>query len=82
MPNPVKDDLYNIVEAHLTKDVADQVNDLIDRFLTKTYTEAVSLATDQLLNAVYLRKYGATVEANGDLEQLILAALTSSGSAG
>ncbi|MBD1848289.1 hypothetical protein H6F89_34065 [Cyanobacteria bacterium FACHB-63] len=82
MPKPEKDDLYNIVEAHLTEDVAKKVNDLIERFLMKTDTEAVALATDQLLNAVYLRKYGATLEADSDLERLIFAALTSSGSAG
>jgi MoxR-like ATPase len=82
MPKPEKSDLYNIVEAHLTKDVANQVDDLIQRFLSKTDTQAALLATDQLLNAVYLRKYGAQVEANGELEKLILAALTSTGSGG
>ena len=82
MPKPEKTDLYNIIEAHLTKEVADQVDDLIQRFLGKTDTEAAMLATDQLLNAVYLRKYGAQVEANGELEKLILAALTSTGSSG
>jgi MoxR-like ATPase len=82
MPKPVKDDLYNIVEAHLTKDVADEVNDLIARFFQKTDSEAALLATDQLLNAVYLRKHGASVEEDGDLERLLLAALTSTGSSG
>ena len=82
MPKPEETDLYNIVEAHLTKEVADQVNDLIKRFLSKTDTDAAMLATDQLLNAVYLRKYGAQVEENSDLEKLILAALTSTGSSG
>lgn len=79
MPQPIKADLYNIVEAHLTKEVADQVNDLIEHFLTKTDQEATALATDQLLNAVYLRKYGATVDSDSDLAKLILAVLTSSG---
>lgn len=82
MPKPEKTDLYNIVEAHLTKEVADQVEDLIERFLSKTDTEAAMVATDQLLNAVYLRRYGAQVEANGELERLILAALNSTGSSG
>ena len=82
MPKPEKSDLYNIVEAHLTTDVANQVDDLIQRFLSKTDTQAALLATDQLLNAVYLRKYGAQVEADGELEKLILAALTSTGSGG
>jgi len=82
MPKPEKTDLYNIVEAHLTKDVADQVEDLIKRFLSKTDADAAMLATDQLLNAVYLRKYGAQVGENSDLEKLILAALTSTGSGG
>lgn len=80
MPKPEKTDLYSIVEAHLTKEVANQVDDLIQRFLSKTDTQAALLATDQLLNAVYLRQYGAQVEADGELEQLILAALTNTGS--
>jgi MoxR-like ATPase len=79
MPKPVETDLYNIVEAHLTTDVAKQVNDLISRFLEKTDSEAALLATDQLLNAVYLRKYGAQVEKDGTLEDLLLKALTSTG---
>jgi len=82
MPKPAETDLYNIVEAHLTKEVADQVNDLIGRFFQKTDSEAALLATDQLLNAVYLRKYGAQVEENGTLEELLLKALTSSGGGG
>ena len=82
MPKPIETDLYNIVEAHLTKDVADQVNDLITRFFQKTDSEAALLATDQLLNAVYLRKHGAQVEEDGDLERLLLAALTSTGGGG
>lgn len=82
MPKPEKDDLYNIVEAHLTKEVAEQVNDLIQRFFEKTDQEAALLATDQLLNAVYLRKHGAEVEKDGELEKLLLAALTSMGSGG
>jgi MoxR-like ATPase len=79
MPKPIDTDLYNIVEAHLTKDVADRVNDLISRFLEKTDSDAALLATDQLLNAVYLRKYGAQVEKDGTLEDLLLKALTSTG---
>ncbi|MDJ0706967.1 MAG: hypothetical protein QNJ46_27140 [Leptolyngbyaceae cyanobacterium MO_188.B28] len=82
MPKPIETDLYNIVEAHLTKDVADQVNDLITRFFQKTDSDAALLATDQLLNAVYLRKHGAQVEEDGDLERLLLAALTNPGGGG
>jgi MoxR-like ATPase len=82
MPKPVEDDLYNIVEAHLTKDVADKVDDLIKRFFKKTDSEAALLATDQLLNAVYLRKYGAQIEEGGTLEELLLKALTSTGGEG
>jgi MoxR-like ATPase len=82
MPKPVKADLYNIVEAHLTKEVADKVDDLILRFISKTDSEAALLATDQLLNAVYLRKYGAEVEEDGTLEDLLLKALTSTGGDG
>jgi MoxR-like ATPase len=87
MPKPEKDDLYNIVEAHLTKDVADQVGDLIRRFFSKTDTVAAKLATDQLLNAVYLRKHGADkILADGDpetdLEKLLFSELTSTGSDG
>ena len=82
MPKPVEDDLYNIVEAHLTKDVADKVDDLIKRFFHKTDSEAALLATDQLLNAVYLRKYGAQIEEGGTLEELLLKALTSTGGEG
>ncbi len=80
MPKPEKSDLYQIVEAHLTKDIAEQMDDLIGRFDKKTANEAVMLATDQLLNAVYLRQHGAAVEEDSDLEKLILAALTSTGS--
>lgn len=76
MPKPIKMDLFNIVEAHLTKDVADEVDDLITRFFKKADSEAALLAIDQLLNAVYLRKHGAQVEEDGDLEQLLLAALS------
>lgn len=79
MPKPLESDLYNIVEAHLTKDVADRVNDLISRFFKKTDSKAASLATDQLLNAVYLRKYNVPVEAGSTLEELLLKALTSTG---
>ncbi|MEM9090786.1 MAG: AAA family ATPase [Cyanobacteria bacterium P01_F01_bin.53] len=82
MPKPAKEDLFNIVEAHLTKEVADEVNDLIGRFFDKTDSEAALLATDQLLNAVYLRKYGASVDPDDDLEQLLLAALSSAGAGG
>lgn len=82
MPKPINTDLYNIVEAHLTTDVADRVNDLISRFLEKTDSEAALLATDQLLNAVYLRKYGAQVEKDGTLEELLLKALTITGGEG
>jgi MoxR-like ATPase len=82
MPKPIDTDLYNIVESHLTKEVADQVSDLISRFLKKTDSEAALLATDQLLNAVYLRKYGAQVEEDGTLEDLLLKALTSTGGDG
>jgi hypothetical protein len=72
----------NIVESHLTKDVADKVDDLIKRFFKKTDSEAASLATDQLLNAVYLRKYGAQIEEDSTLEDLLLMALTSTGGEG
>ena len=82
MPKPIETDLYNIVEAHLTKGVADEVDDLIKRFFKKTNSEAALLATDQLLNAVYLRKYGAQVEEGGTLEELVLKALTSTGGEG
>ncbi len=82
MPKPTDKDLYNIVEAHLTKDVADNVDDLIKRFFKKTDSEAASLATDQLLNAVYLRKYGAQVEEDSTLEELLLKALTITGGEG
>jgi MoxR-like ATPase len=82
MPKPIETDLYNIVEAHLTTDVADKVDDLIKRFFKKTDSEAALLATDQLLNAVYLRKYGAQVEEDGTLEELLLKALTSTGGEG
>ncbi|MEL6780448.1 MAG: AAA family ATPase [Cyanobacteria bacterium J06597_16] len=82
MPKPAKEDLFSIVEAHLTKEVADEVNDLIGRFFDKTDSEAALLATDQLLNAVYLRKYGASVDPDDDLEQLLLAALSSTGASG
>lgn len=79
MPKPKADDLYQIVEAHLTKDVADQVNALIKLFIQKTDDQAVKLATDQLLNAVYLRKYGANIDSDEQLKALLLAALTSTG---
>ncbi|MBE9062378.1 AAA family ATPase [cf. Phormidesmis sp. LEGE 11477] len=79
MPKPAEEDLFKIVEAHLTQEVADEVKDLVGRFFQKTDSEAALLATDQLLNAVYLRKYGAAVDPDDDLEQLLLAALTSSG---
>lgn len=79
MPQPTEADLVNIVEAHLTQAVADKVRDLISRFFVKTDSEAALRATDQLLNAVYMRKYGAEVEPDDDLEQLLLAALTSIG---
>jgi len=79
MPKPEKDDLYRIVKAHLTDDIAQQVNDLIDRFLEKTGQDAAVLATDQLLNAVYLRKHGAEIAKDDELEKLLLAALTSTG---
>jgi MoxR-like ATPase len=82
MPKPKDKDLANIVEAHLTKDVADQVSDLISRFIVKTDSDAAQLATDQLLNAVYLRKYGAQVEEGGSLEDLVFKALTSTGGEG
>lgn len=79
MPKPERDDLYEIVAAHLTVDVASQAEDLITQFLNRTDKDAVLLATDQLLNAVYLRKYGAEVLPEDDLGQLILAALTNTG---
>lgn len=82
MPKPEETDLYNIVEAHLTKDVADTVDDLIQRFFSKTDKDAALLATDQLLNAVYLRKYGAEIKEDDALERLLLAALTSTGGSG
>ena len=82
MPKPEETDLYDIVEAHLTKEVANQVDDLIKRFFSKTDKDAVQLATDQLLNAVYLRKYGAEIKEDSELERLLLAALTSTGSGG
>lgn len=82
MPKPEKDDLYNIVEAHLTEELAKQVDDLIQRFFDKTDKKAEILATDQLLNAVYLRKHGAEISKDGELEKLLLAALTSMGSGG
>jgi|GEM_PF-104915 len=82
MPNPGETDLYNIVEAHLTPTVAAQVNDLVKRFAAMTDSQAAMLATDQLLNAVYLRQHGAAVQADDELEQLILAALTSGGGSG
>ncbi len=79
MPKPTDTDLYNIVEAHLTPEVADQIKDLIERFITKTDQEAKQLATDQLLNAVYLRIYGAEIKKDSELEKLIMAALTNIG---
>jgi MoxR-like ATPase len=82
MPKPIETDLYDIVKAHLTEEVANEVDDLISRFFQKTNSEAALLATDQLLNAVYLRKYGAQLEADGTLEDLLLKALTSTGGGG
>ena len=87
MPKPQETDLRNIVEAHLTPEVAAKFNELIKRFDTKTNQQAIQLATDQLLNAVYLCEYGATINLNredgqeDDLEKLLLAALTSTGGA-
>jgi MoxR-like ATPase len=79
MPKPESSDLRNIVEAHLTQEVASQIDDLIQRFIQKTDQEAKQLATDQLLNAVYLRQYGAELAEDSELEKLILAALSNIG---
>ena len=79
MPKPESSDLRNIVEAHLTQEVASQIDDLIQRFIQKTDREAKQLATDQLLNAVYLRQYGAELAEDSELEKLILAALSNIG---
>ena len=80
MPNPAEQDLLSIVEAHLTQPLVEEARDLIQAFAQETDDKAIQLATDQLLNAVYLRKYGAGVEPDSELRQLLWAALTSTGS--
>jgi MoxR-like ATPase len=50
--DPGRDELDEIVTAHLSEDLAAQAGDLIDRFLQNRADGA--LATDQLLNAIYL----------------------------
>jgi MoxR-like ATPase len=56
VPPPKKEDLSDIVKAHLGRHLNDQtrpqVNNLIDDFLKRQETQ--ELATDQLLNAVFV----------------------------
>ena len=57
MPNPMKDNLLSIVEAHMGKTYFQQskteIEPLIDRFLAKK-----DVATDQLLNKIYMATGG------------------------
>ncbi|BCL80990.1 ATPase AAA [Ktedonobacteria bacterium brp13] len=72
---PTKDELINIVEAHLGAEAASQAKEIIDDFINKR--QSGELATDQLLNAVYLASRGFDTRDKKDIFQAVLRHLTS-----
>lgn len=77
MPNPMKDNLLSIVEAHMGEEYFQQskkeVGLLIDRFLNKK-----DVATDQLLNKIYMATGGASSELSSEdlIEKLLFKSLS------
>jgi MoxR-like ATPase len=76
LPQPGKDKLARIVEAHLGPGAGEEAEDLIKEFLRRR--DRNMLATDQLLNAVYLLACGAGQEP-ADREELLDSLLRSLG---
>jgi len=68
LPVPGEDRLRAIVAAHLGSGALEGVDDLLDSFLSR---RAGELATDQLLNAVFLRRCGVNLDAEGLLEAVL-----------
>ncbi len=77
MPNPMKDNLLSIVEAHMGEKYFRQskkeIGSLIDRFLDKK-----DVATDQLLNKIYMATGGVSSELSSPdlIEELLLRSLS------
>jgi MoxR-like ATPase len=75
MPEPGKDLLAEIVEAHLGPETAKSEAHLIEEFFNRRTT--TSLATDQLLNAIYLVTRGHVQQDERDrLAELLFRELT------
>ncbi|NJO72463.1 MAG: AAA family ATPase [Leptolyngbyaceae cyanobacterium RM1_406_9] len=74
MPDPTKEDLYDIVEAHLGEESTNDFRDLIEDFAARNEQEEGNLATDQLLQTVYLLRQDADPEV---LKALLFKALSS-----
>lgn len=83
MPNPMKDNLLSIVEAHMGKtyfqESQDKINYLIGEFLKKK-----DVATDQLLNTIYMSTGGVSSEVSSPdlIEELLFKSLSDTESLG
>jgi MoxR-like ATPase len=78
LPEPDRDRLGRIVEAHLGNDMASRGADLVDRFVNQR--SVGELATDQLLNAVFLTFHAARDDrSRDDLADLVLRRLNTAG---
>lgn len=77
MPNPMKDNLFSIIEAHMGEkyfqESKEKISPLIDRFLAKK-----DVATDQLLNKIYMATGGASSELSSEdlIEKLLFKSLS------
>ncbi|MCF2530870.1 AAA family ATPase [Yinghuangia soli] len=69
LPEPGDEGLRDIVEAHLGAAALRDIDGLMQIFLDRR--EEGGLATDQLLNAVFLRKAGVDLDADGLLEAVL-----------